>query len=250
MASAYVSLKLLIDSKEQRVLFSEADKNVIDFLYNLLTLPLGTVIRLLKKQGMVGCLGNLYESVETLNDTYLQTYKSKDVLLKPKDSSFRSTLLLPNLDLDYLPAAATTTIYLCKSSANYADCRCSVSDSPNAICPTYKRYMSQVGTFVKPASASASASASATTQVVATGEDEGGFVKGVVTYMVMNDLTVKPMSTISSIALLNKLNVKEVGSLKEKVVTFGVDEGVKLLKASLHSKTVLTDVFMERKLTI
>nr|XP_023913540.1 uncharacterized protein LOC112025105 [Quercus suber] len=73
---------------------------------------------------------------------------------------------------------------------------------------------------------------------------EGGYVKGVVTYMVMDDLVVKPMSTISSITLLNRFNVKDVGALEEKVIHLGIDEGVKLLKASLQSKNVLTDVFL------
>ncbi|CAA0841372.1 Protein of unknown function (DUF674 [Striga hermonthica] len=75
---------------------------------------------------------------------------------------------------------------------------------------------------------------------------EGGFVKGVVTYMVMDDLVVTPMSTISSITLLNKFNVKEVGALEEKVVSVGMAEAVKLLKASLETKNVLTHVFLRR----
>ncbi|KAM3232528.1 hypothetical protein P3L10_017887 [Capsicum annuum] len=70
------------------------------------------------------------------------------------------------------------------------------------------------------------------------------FVKEVVTYMVTDDLMVKPMSAISSIALLNKFNVKDVGALQEKVVTFGMEEALELLKASFESKTVLTNVFM------
>ncbi len=52
---------------------------------------------------------------------------------------------------------------------------------------------------------------------------EGGYVKGVVTYMVMDDLEVKPMSTISGITLISKL-VKEVGALEEKVVDLDMDE--------------------------
>ncbi|KAK4719431.1 hypothetical protein R3W88_017769 [Solanum pinnatisectum] len=62
--------------------------------------------------------------------------------------------------------------------------------------------------------------------------------------MVMDDLVVKPMSTISSITLLNKFNVKDVGVLHEKVVHFGMEEVLKLLKASFESKAVLTSVFM------
>ncbi|KAG9156539.1 hypothetical protein Leryth_006530 [Lithospermum erythrorhizon] len=42
--------------------------------------------------------------------------------------------------------------------------------------------------------------------------------------MVMDDLVVSPMSTISSITMLNKFHVKEVESLEEKVVTFGMNE--------------------------
>ncbi|XP_016475677.1 uncharacterized protein LOC107797319 [Nicotiana tabacum] len=72
----------------------------------------------------------------------------------------------------------------------------------------------------------------------------GGFVKEMATYMVMDDLVVKPMSAISSIALLNKFNVKDVGVLEEKVVNLGMEEALKLLKASFESKTVLTSAFM------
>ncbi|GKA23466.1 protein MOR1 isoform X1 [Tanacetum coccineum] len=58
----------------------------------------------------------------------------------------------------------------------------------------------------------------------------GGFVKGLVTYMVMDDLVVKLVSTISSITMLNKFNVKEVGALMEKMVwvrlSFDVAEGL------------------------
>ncbi|PQQ00080.1 uncharacterized protein Pyn_28383 [Prunus yedoensis var. nudiflora] len=57
----------------------------------------------------------------------------------------------------------------------------------------------------------------------------------------------RPMSTISSIAMLNKLNVKDVGAPEERVVQLGLQEGLKLLKASSESKTVLTDVFLGMK---
>ncbi|CAN0898013.1 hypothetical protein LINGRAHAP2_LOCUS19461 [Linum grandiflorum] len=71
--------------------------------------------------------------------------------------------------------------------------------------------------------------------------NEGGFVKGVVNYMVTDNLEVEPLSTISILDLLKKLNIQQV---EEKVVDIGMDEGLKLLKASLQSKTVLTNVFL------
>lgn len=47
-------------------------------------------------------------------------------------------------------------------------------------------------------------------------------MKGVVTYMIMDDLSVQPMSTISSISILNKFNVQDVGRLEEREVTLDI----------------------------
>ncbi|BAD61351.1 hypothetical protein [Oryza sativa Japonica Group] len=63
-----------------------------------------------------------------------------------------------------------------------------------------------------------------------------GFVQGLVTYAVMDDLKVAPMSTIA----LVKSGVTHIKSLQEKT-------GLAMLKASLQSKTVLTDVFLGKK---
>ncbi|KAL9143477.1 hypothetical protein ABFS82_14G239500 [Erythranthe guttata] len=128
---------------------------------------------------MVGSVSNIYESVQNLNQTYIQPDKTKDSLLKPVVNSSAPLLL---------------------KAFNHA-----------------------------------SSSSSST----------GGFVKGVVTYMVMDDLVVNPMSAITSITLLNKFNIKEVGSLQEKVVDVGMPEAVKLLKAALETDEVLTTVFLK-----
>ncbi|KAK4376293.1 hypothetical protein RND71_006970 [Anisodus tanguticus] len=131
----------LIHQSCWKVLFAEASKDFVDFLFHLLSLPLGTVIKLLTNTSMVG-----------------------------------------------------------QNEQGAAD------------------------TSVK--------------------DEQGGIVKGVVTYMVMDDLVVKPMSTISSITILNKFNIKEVDSLEERIVEIGINEGLKLLNASLESKTILTNVFL------
>ena len=51
----------------------------------------------------------------------------------------------------------------------------------------------------------------------------------VLTYMVMDDLVVTPMSTVPSITLLNKFNVKEVGAPEERVIKLGLAEVCKLI---------------------
>ncbi|XP_073138252.1 uncharacterized protein [Henckelia pumila] len=213
-----VSMKLLIDTRTKRVLFAEASKETVDFLFHILSLPVATVIRLLGKQGMVGSLANLYESIEKMNESYIQPNQTKDTLLKPiapVGTSSVSLLLMDDVTTD-------RTFYRCGHNCTYR-----VSDDPSSICPQCNRKMTTVVQYVAPPEKQAST--------------EGGFVKGVVTYMIMDNLVVKPMSTISSITLLNLFNVKEVGALQEKEVNLGMDEATKLLKASLQSEKVLTE---------
>lgn len=183
MADSKMSLKLLIDTKSQKVLFAEAGKSIVDSLFYILSLPVGTAIRLLSKQRMVGCLANLYTSVENLNKTYIQPNQTKDTLLKPRPPAGVAALI-PMLSLtDCEPKA----FYKCGTN------RCLyVAEIPGVICPQCGNTMSMKMTQV----------ASPPVKVPTGGDNEGGFVKGVVTYMVMDDLVVEPMSTISSIALI------------------------------------------------
>ncbi|KAJ9540055.1 hypothetical protein OSB04_026561 [Centaurea solstitialis] len=241
-ASSKVSLKLLIDKKAQKVLFAESNKEFVDFLFHVLSLPLGTVIKLLTKNAMVGSLGNLYDSVENLNDTYIQPNQNKESILNPKIANYGAEvpLLLPCNN--HVPMAKKFYTCSCRESVTYDIYSSSVrstsilyvADDSTAVCPLCKACMSKAVTYV---------AGSGAAKVKAEG---GGFVKGVVTYMIMDDLEVKPMSTISSITMLTKFNVKEIGSLEEKVVSFDMNEGLMLLKASLECKNVLTTVFLRK----
>ncbi|PWA38411.1 hypothetical protein CTI12_AA581550 [Artemisia annua] len=234
-SSSKVSLKLLIDKRSQKVLFAEAGKDFVDFLFTLLTLPIGTVIRLLNNKDMVGCLGKLYQSVSNLNDDYMQPNQQKDVVLKPKSLlSFASSQvpLLPAGEwCSTLPPPLTPAkeFYTCKSCTN------SIFSPTSRCCTSCGHTMTKIVKHYVPKTSA--------TSVPTTGEGYG-FVKGVVTYMVMDDLVIAPMSTISSITLLNKFSIKDVSALEEKVVQLGMNEGLELLKHALGSKTVLTNVFL------
>ncbi|KAK1320074.1 hypothetical protein QJS10_CPA03g01477 [Acorus calamus] len=70
-------LKLLVDNRSQRVLFAEADKTAVDFLFGLLSLPLGSVVKHLNKKCTVGSLGDLYGSFESLSGTHIQLGQNK-----------------------------------------------------------------------------------------------------------------------------------------------------------------------------
>jgi hypothetical protein len=81
MAATKVSLKLFIDKKSHRVIFAEADKEFVDFLFSIFSMPVGAITRLLKEGGgMVGSLPGLYRSIENLSFSYIQPGKDKRAL--------------------------------------------------------------------------------------------------------------------------------------------------------------------------
>ncbi|KAF5461663.1 hypothetical protein F2P56_017741 [Juglans regia] len=102
MAAPRIRLNLLIDNKRKRVLFAEAGKDFVDFLLETFTLPVVTVTKFLKNEGMQlgNCLESLYESIENLNDTCILPGYSKDLVLKPKIVMYGGTdsILLPKVE--------------------------------------------------------------------------------------------------------------------------------------------------------
>ena len=77
-------MTLMVD-RNSRLVYAEAGKDVVDYLFNFLTLPLCTVVKLLRdfNISMVGSVGTLYESVENLDNTYMSYHRAKDDLLRP-----------------------------------------------------------------------------------------------------------------------------------------------------------------------
>ncbi|KAL0918140.1 hypothetical protein M5K25_010131 [Dendrobium thyrsiflorum] len=224
-------LALLKASLVSPTALTDADKDFVDFMFSLLTFPLGSVIKLLSPRTMIGSIGKLYQSVENLNEIYLVANRDKSSLLQPKVST---TYVTNHLILD-TEAIVELKYYIC----NY--CNRKVTTLKNTVCPNCKQVMVTEAAFVVP-SGSTSATGAETG-----GENAGGFVKGVITYMITDDLEVTPMSAISSITLMNRFSMKNDVQLMEKVVSVGMKEGLALLKASLDSPTALTDVFCPPK---
>ncbi|KAL8257589.1 hypothetical protein R6Q59_029630 [Mikania micrantha] len=226
MASPKMSLKLLVDKKGQRVLFAEAPKEFVDFLFHIFSVPLGTLVEFLGSKQMVGCLGKLKDSIQNFHATYLQPGIKTDDIFYPK-TPFNGDIFLLTHDASSSEdqSGSGKTVYMCPNALgdryNSRVRRRGCSNATlheNSICPKCECYMSVVMELVTPYNE----------EVAEKQEDDkkkkGGYVKEVVTYMVMDDLVVKPMSTISSITLINKFSVKDLSQLEEKVVSFGKDE--------------------------
>ncbi|TVU21851.1 hypothetical protein EJB05_31521 [Eragrostis curvula] len=239
-AARTLSMKLLINTKTQRVLFAEAGKDVVDFLFSLLALPIATAAKLIGPESAASCsVGNLYASVDKLDSTYVLPGAAKDALLQPTIASAAMTNGSSLLRLPEVSPPQTVqpkNLYKCRYALS--NCYLYVAGVSGTKCPSCGSQMMTAMYY--------------TGQTVqntadATGGAKGGLVQGVVTYTVTDDLAVTPMSTISGITLLNTFGVRDLSDLQEKTVQIGYEEGVEIRKASLHSQTVLTDVFLRKK---
>ncbi|MCH85602.1 DUF674 family protein, partial [Trifolium medium] len=131
-----VPLKLLVNKETNKVLFAEAGKDFVDILFSFLTLPLGTIARLLPKESNmesgIGSLNSIYQSVENLNVDYFKTLACKEMLLNPRNASggYCSTIKF-NID-DSEP----TKYFMCSKLGDLQSdkvCDGFVKDSPTFI---------------------------------------------------------------------------------------------------------------------
>ncbi|KAL1819330.1 hypothetical protein ACET3Z_014199 [Daucus carota] len=229
MGEGKICLKLLVDSNANPVMFGEAGKEFVDFLFQFLSLPVGTVVKLLSKNKMVGSLGRIYESIENMQANYMEPNLNKDEVLNPKVySSLGDTpLLLGNYEGNGDQLNETKFFYRCGSGCGY------IASDQKTKCPNFGSVMTYRLTYVKSAEKKEAGKIS-----------KSGYVKDLVTYMIMDDLTVKPMSNISGITLLSTFKIKDLSALQNVEVYIGEKEAVDLLMASFVTKKVLTSLLL------
>ena len=211
-SSKTITLNLLVDNSSNKVAYAEARKEFVDFLFGLLQIPLGSIMGLLWNHGMAsgsGSLSKVYESIQNLDPCYVQPNLTKDSLLRP-NPAFSSATYTPQLLLNFVPPNQMTSTEAQKTSNCAFGSTSSYFTSSPPFCPAFSRSQDTVGR-------SPYLFGYSQEKVVAQ-HKETGYVRGAVVYMVMDDLMVKPMSTISSISLLNDLNIKDISSLQEKKV--------------------------------
>lgn len=191
-----LKLSLMIDKRANKVLFAEAEHDFVNFLFSLLSLPIGTVINLFRNESMFGCIEKR---------AYLQPDKNKSQLVKPHvaASSVNPPLLLAEA---YPQSQDIKYMYLCRGRFNSI-----VTDVKGIYCPECLSMMTDSLQFVDSSSCKTKKSI------------EGGIVQNLVKYLVTDGLSVIPMSMITGIDLLQH-NVKDVSVLEKRVVEFGTNE--------------------------
>ncbi|KAM7482113.1 hypothetical protein LguiB_006696 [Lonicera macranthoides] len=222
-ASESLSLKIVVEKEKNKLLFVESNKDFIDILFSFMVLPFATVSRLTRKcslRGEIGCLKNLYESIENLDLEFVESKKCKSIMLYPRSAA---GIYCRNLKQN-LTEGTGDMYYACPSSdCNFVSyyqtrsCRCW-----NAL--TAKLDISVANFLTK---------------------ERGGFVKSTVRFMISDNFEVKPMPTMTGITLLmSKLGEMDGKTIEERTVTVGRDELLKLLKCSLTLRTPFSDTFL------
>ncbi|BFG33993.1 hypothetical protein CerSpe_202670 [Prunus speciosa] len=209
-----IELKVLVDKGSNKVIFIEPENDFLDVLFSFMTIPMGTIIRLARKHSdpvVIGCMNNLYESVENIDEQEFRFRKCKDMLLRPANAAdFLCNCLKLKLD-NAEPRSYFMCSKLCKVlSYNYGTyCPCSTMVKK-------KKSLSVESVFVK---------------------RRTGFI-------VTDDLQVIPPSASTDSVLFTKLGVVDVHATEEFAINIGTAEICNLLLSCLVSKTPLTETFL------
>ncbi|KAL0905069.1 hypothetical protein M5K25_027244 [Dendrobium thyrsiflorum] len=218
-----ISVRLLVDKEKKRVVFAEAGNDFIDVLFSFLTLPLGSIVRLLGKQSGLGSLNRLYESIEQLDAKYLQTEACKEMLLKPRSAAAK---ICEDLKIKNIHEDNPRDFYICKESDCLIQFSCYYTYVTKARCSHCGKLMDK-----------------ALSRSKGTVEKKGVFVNDGADFIITDDLRVMPISLMSGFSLLKELRIKDAGMLEERVIDVGNDEALKLLRISLVSNRALTRLF-------
>ncbi|ONK63455.1 uncharacterized protein A4U43_C07F15330 [Asparagus officinalis] len=214
-----VTVSFWVDKAKKRVVLAEADSDFVDILFSFLTLPLGAVVGLLNKQSNIGCMDNLYGSVETLDVRNFQTEACKTMLLFPQSAAAeRCEDLKVNIDS---ARPNPRRVYACQKPDCCSKTTCLASSVSNVRCPHCRETMDSPRMWDK---------------------GDVQFVKSGDKFMITDDLLITLFSMENYISSIKKLGVEDACFLEEKVMDLGRDEILTLLRRFLVSNSPLTDL--------
>ncbi|XP_042426173.1 uncharacterized protein LOC122014046 [Zingiber officinale] len=121
-----ITLKVFVNKTKDCVAFVESDLDFVDVLLSFLTLPVGTVVRLLNKKSNLGCFDKLYQGVERLDKKYLATEACRSMLTNPVNSSgVKCQKLKINIDeMGELYTCDTTQVCSFRAFSYYSSLEC------------------------------------------------------------------------------------------------------------------------------
>ncbi|CAN6696077.1 unnamed protein product [Malus baccata var. baccata] len=214
-----ITLKALVDKGSNKVIFVESDGDFIDVLFSFLTMPMGRIVRLAEDSVPVeiGCMRNLYQSIEKYDVRNFWSNECRDMLLLPCNSA---DLQCQNLKLK-IDDDRPTRYFRCYNG-------CFLSYYQSVICP------SCASTFGW--------------KIPVDNTQVGGvFVKERPRLIITDDLQVISPVSATSICLFSKLGVTDSKTTEELTFNMGIQEALNLLMHSFVSKTPLTEILLKNE---
>ncbi|XP_028783527.1 uncharacterized protein LOC114739711 [Neltuma alba] len=221
-------LRLLVDRERNRVVVAEASGDFVNALLSFLTLPLGTIIRLLsnkqKQQPIeVGCINNLYQSVQNFDTQVFWNGTCKKMLLWPRNPCEKLCQKLKfNVD-DTEP-----TKYMMCGSCGGGN-RTLLSTFAGVSCSCGKLMDKEMKLEGEENNSK--------------GED-GVFVRGDTMYLIFDDLRVLENFPGNTVHYLVQRGHTDLTKLTEVAPNVGLNQIMDLMKRALISKSPLSDVFL------
>lgn len=187
-----ITLRVMLDKKENKVLYAEAGKDFVDALLSFFTLPLGTIVRLVSKESNIeavkfGSISSLYQCVSELDVQYLSNQTCKEVLLHPINTK-RAYCQNMKLNIDDTPVRyffcydCKTPLSNCRNTSTSRNQRCSCGTLINEV-PVSPYNLASVG---------------------------NGFFKKTATFVVQDDLCVMPNDLGTILCLLQKHGINNI----------------------------------------
>ncbi|GFP79562.1 hypothetical protein PHJA_000099700 [Phtheirospermum japonicum] len=220
----------MINEEKTKVLFAEADSDFADVLLSFLTLPLGTIIRVMNKHyqdkapPVIGSLTSLYKGLGNLNKAYFWSEGGKQMLLNPR-SSFEPECRKLKLNVD--------------DTQPISYYRCGDKDCNRERTPSISMYHDTVKCDCVLGSKPETENEN--------NIDGGVFTKKHVSFLITDDLRVAPVVPGSIMQTLIKLgNIAVTCGAELRTVTLGFNDIMDLLRGSLLSTTPLTDLILHK----
>ncbi|CAK8574926.1 unnamed protein product [Lathyrus sativus] len=224
-----MDVKLVRSKSQKKIIFAETGENFVDFIFSFLTIPLGSIVKLLDGNSFVGCIDNLYKSVENLDSSWCTG--SRSVLLNPgvipQFGCPNQPLNIPHVQpplATYYYGTGTPKLY----NNNYGHRIVEVKVEGGVISKTKGLIYNPIHLIeLDPRSPNKSK------------EGVVGFMKRPALYGVGDDLKVQSLSANFCLSYLKELNLP-LDDLEVKVISIGEVEAISLFAASLTSKSTLT----------
>ncbi|XP_071729648.1 uncharacterized protein [Rutidosis leptorrhynchoides] len=231
--SKTMTIKVNLQKSSSKFLFAEVEDDFADFVFGFLMIPLGTAIgKLMNCNSSRQGLDNLYESISKMNEGYIKSQQLKNMLIQPQ---LAWNYISKNQIFPVCSYSRSSEMEVLTGSSIY--CHSYSLQNNRGLNLTYDKTPRGRGcineTFRE--------------LILEDPRVQKGFLKGPAKFMLTDDFVLTPLSSFSTIALLNKMKVP-LNDVVEHELSIGIEEGSKILQESLKPSGSLSDALLKERI--